>query len=468
MDNDHETMVRTRPIVVHLVHGTWAEKAPWTQPGSRFRTRLESELRELGIQTKVEFAAPQWGGQNRHSVRMAGAEKLRNDVREIAVEGTCHVLIGHSHGGLVCVLACKDGEGSIASQVDGVVCLSTPFLVFRPAPYSQWMYRGCWVAWWMLVLFGSRLVVDDFWKSLLLSLPVMLAFAAFRRWAVRHGYGDPEAISVPSSLPVPTLLIRCPGDEASGILGASLIAERVMLLLTAKVSSVWEWFDRHWLMYLLFSGLFAIAVGAAVLASVTLTGSPQALKWPAIAIASLFTLVLVVPLLFGWPLRSLIYGLSYGFDMATKGVFLDVSAESTPPGAWLLHTIFPKPPKSGLPGMAHSEPYDNDEAIDAVARWISELIVKKAVARSLLIAFAILFASATVLDAQTVQPLRSEIDNAYLTPAWPLRVTLCVSGVRDEAHRHQGNQTACETGHFHVRRSQDADGVCGNPHGRHG
>jgi hypothetical protein len=232
----------------------------------------------------------------------------------------------------------------------------------------------------MLAIFGSQLVVDGFWKGLLVSLPVVLAFTAFLKWALRHGYSDPEAISVPSSLPVPTLLIRCPGDEASGILGASLVAERVMLLLTAKVGAVWARFDRHWLMYLLFAGLSGIAVGAALLASMALSGSIQPLKWPAIALAGLFATVLVVPLLLGWPLRSLLYGLSYGFDMATKGVFLDVSAESTPPGDWLLHTIFPRRPKSGLPGMAHSEAYDNDEAIDTVARWVRDVIDKGAAA----------------------------------------------------------------------------------------
>jgi len=147
-----------------------------------------------------------------------------------------------------------------------------------------------------------------------------------------------------------------------------------MVLLTAKVASVWEWMNRHRLVYLLFAVLLGFTVSAAMFASMALSGSLEALKWPAIVLAALFALVLVVPLLLGFPSRSLLYWFSYGSDVATRGVFLDVSAESTPPGAWLVHTIFPRRFESGLPGLAHSEPYDNEEAIDIVARWVGKLV----------------------------------------------------------------------------------------------
>ncbi|KRT69815.1 MAG: hypothetical protein XU15_C0008G0039 [candidate division NC10 bacterium CSP1-5] len=376
--SDHDTATRTGRIVVHLVHGTWAENAPWTQPGSFFRERLQRRLWELEIGTEIEFTAPQWGGQNRQSVRLAGVEKVRDEVRKKASEGgvrICQLLVGHSHGGSVCFLACKDGERSIASEVDGVVCLSTPFLVFRRAPYLRWMSHACCVAWLMVAMIAARvLLVDNALKAALLSLPVLIAYAAFRAWASRYGYSEPEVITVPKSLPVPTLLIRCPGDEASGVLGASLVVERVMVLLTAKVASVWEWMNRHRLVYLLFAVLLGLTVSAAMFASMALSGSLEALKWPAIVLAALFALVLVVPLLLGFPSRSLLYWFSYGSDVATRGVFLDVSAESTPPGAWLVHTIFPRRFESGLPGLAHSEPYDNEEAIDIVARWVGKLV----------------------------------------------------------------------------------------------
>jgi len=358
-------------IVVHLVHGTWAANAPWTQAGSHFRRRLEERLRDLGIGAEIEFTSPQWGSRNRHLARLAGAEELRAEVAKSASEGVRQVLIGHSHGGSVCVLACKDADPGVARGIRGVVCLSTPFLVFRRAPYLRWMYLSCWVAWWMVAMIAAGVVVGESLPAALLSLPVPAGFAVFLAWVQRRGYRDPAPISAPASLPVPALLIRCPGDEASGVLGASLCAERILVLAAAKVASAWAWMNRHRLVYLLAAVTLGIVVGAAMLASYALSGSLEPLKWPVIVLAVLFATVLVVPLLVGWPLRALLYWSSYGFDVATRGAFLDVSAETTPPGRWSVHTIFPRPAESGGPGLAHREPYENDEAIDTIAEWVS-------------------------------------------------------------------------------------------------
>lgn len=356
-------------IIVHLVHGTWAENAPWTQPDSFFRKHLQCRLRELGIPTQIQFNAPPWGGQNRQSIRLAGAEKVRDEVRKKTSEGGVRMhqlLVGHSHGGNVCFLACKDGEESVAGEVDGVVCLSTPFLVFRRAPYMKAMFIACMVAWWMVAMFASTIIIDNVLASILLSLPVLFAFLAFFYWALRYGYNTPEVITVPESLSVPTLLIRCAGDEASGVLGASLIVERVIVFLSGKVASVWEWLNRNRFV----SFFLIVLVSITVSVSAVLSGTPAVLKWPAIVLAT----VLVVPLLLGFPSRSLLYWRSYGSDVATRGAFLDVSAEATPPGTWQVHTIFPRRSQSGLPDLAHSEPYNNEKAINIVAQWMSELV----------------------------------------------------------------------------------------------
>jgi len=121
--------------------------------------------------------------------------------------------------------------------------------------------------------------------------------------------------------------------------------------------------------------LLALFLGsAATLASIALTGSAQPLKWPAIVLVSALLLSLVT-LMAAWPLRSLIYWWSYGFDIATRGMFLRVTAEATPPGIWTLHTIHPAPGSSGL---VHSEPYGNEQAIDAIAQWVRELLAGNA------------------------------------------------------------------------------------------
>ena len=47
----------TKRIVVHLVHGTGAEGAPWTTEEEPFRAPLINELRRLDVRASVEFNA---------------------------------------------------------------------------------------------------------------------------------------------------------------------------------------------------------------------------------------------------------------------------------------------------------------------------------------------------------------------------------------------------------------------------
>lgn len=121
--------------------------------------------------------------------------------------------------------------------------------------------------------------------------------------------------------------------------------------------------------------LLALFLGsAATLASIALTGSAQPLKWPAIVLLSALLLSLVT-LMAAWPLRGLIYWWSYGFDIATRGMFLRVTAEATPPGTWTLHTIHPATSSSGL---VHSDLYRNEDAINAIAKWVGDLLAGNA------------------------------------------------------------------------------------------
>ncbi|MDH3700978.1 MAG: hypothetical protein OEU46_06670 [Alphaproteobacteria bacterium] len=375
--SDHDAGTSGDRIVFHLVHGTGAENAPWTRPDSFFRKHLQKRLRDHGLSEKIEFTAPWWGGENRHTARLSGVEKVRAEVCENVGNGKARVrqvLVGHSHGGNVCFLACKDEN--FAKKVVGAVCLSTPFLVFRRARYLRSDYLACWVAWWMVALAVAVVITNEAWKAMFLSLPVPLAFAAFYFWAYRRRYEDLEAISAPESLPVPSLLIRCPGDEASGIFGVSLVLERARVVATTKVASLWGWFKQHWIVYILFAALAGVGVAAAMFASMALTGSLDALKLPVIFLSVLFFILLVLPLLAGFPVRILLYGFSFGFDVATRGIFLAVTAETAPPGVWQVQTIHTQSSEFGAPTLtqAHSEPYNNEEAIETIALWVKRLV----------------------------------------------------------------------------------------------
>ncbi len=367
-------MSARRQVVIHLVHGTFAPDAPWTQSDSSFQKKLKCRLPELDVQ----FEAPQWGGQNQHSARLRAATKLREGIRKHATRGIPQVLIGHSHGGNACVLACRDLDGSLGGAVRGVACLSTPFLVVRHQPHAGAFATVSMLAWWTGAWVAAFFLTDDFLVAAAIIFPIVIATMGLLFWAHRNRYPKPEAMSVPESLlPVQTLLIRCPGDEASGILGASLIVDRITILVSEAGDSVGQWVNRHlWTSLSLL--LLALFLGsAATLASIALTGSAQPLKWPAIVLVSALLLSLVT-LMAAWPLRSLIYWWSYGFDIATRGMFLRVTAEATPPGRWTLHTIHPAHPAPDSSRLVHSELYGNEEAINAIAKWVGDLLADKA------------------------------------------------------------------------------------------
>jgi hypothetical protein len=175
-------------------------------------------------------------------------------------------------------------------------------------------------------------------------------------------------MSAPECVGPPVLIMRTPGDEESGGLGASLMIGRAPVIVSGKIASVWAWLDRHRFIVPLVGFLVA---STALWTTLGLTGSVTPLKWPGLGLLALLFAVLVVPLLLGFPLRALLYCVSYGCDVGTRGAYLTVTAESTPPGEWRVHTIVPKEKDDG-PGLAgsHSEPHGNEEAIDAIARWI--------------------------------------------------------------------------------------------------
>ena len=223
-------MSARRQVVIHLVHGTFAPDAPWTRSDSCFRKKLKCRLPDVD----VHFEVPQWGGQNRHSARLEGAAKLREGIREHATRGIPQVLIGHSHGGNACVLACRHLDDSLAGAVSGVACLSTPFLVVRPEPNAGLFAMVSMLAWWTGASVAAFFLTDDSLVAAAIIFPIVIATMGFLLWAHLNRYPEPKAISVPESLPGRTLLIRCPGDEASGILGASLIVDRITILVSQQ------------------------------------------------------------------------------------------------------------------------------------------------------------------------------------------------------------------------------------------
>jgi len=111
---------------VILVHGTFARGAKWTREGSALRTYLLHNL--PGPVTFHEF---DWSGWPSHIARHIAAMKLRSRLESIVAEApnALHIIVAHSHGGMVALYALRDQE--LAAEIDSIIALSTPFLVLN-------------------------------------------------------------------------------------------------------------------------------------------------------------------------------------------------------------------------------------------------------------------------------------------------------------------------------------------------
>lgn len=129
-----------RPLVVVLVHGTFAQAAEWTQPGSPLRESIQQ-----ASPLEVHFDQFGWNGRNTHEARISEGEKLLERLRDLRSKfaDARIVVVAHSHGGNVLLYAGRDD--AFASLVDEVITLATPYLEITPRdlrPYC-WLLDAC-------------------------------------------------------------------------------------------------------------------------------------------------------------------------------------------------------------------------------------------------------------------------------------------------------------------------------------
>jgi len=149
-----------RQIVVHLVHGTWgrgfasvvredlvasrgwgalcrilssASAGPlWFEPGSEFTQKVKEKVAPA-LRDDIEFHEFLWSGSNSLGARAAAADGLRTHLQTefSRTPGACHLLIAHSHGGVVAFNAVTRKGGTGGRQLDGILSLGTPYLAFE-------------------------------------------------------------------------------------------------------------------------------------------------------------------------------------------------------------------------------------------------------------------------------------------------------------------------------------------------
>ena len=141
-------MTVKRRVIVHLVHGTWGrgfvsvvrqdiedsgqwrflcrilnstkKKTLWFEQKSEFTksvlNKVDPELRDT-----IEFREFLWSGSNSMNAREFAAEGLRSHLRAAFSEApdACHLLIAHSHGGVVAFDAVtREGEQPAGNWTD--------------------------------------------------------------------------------------------------------------------------------------------------------------------------------------------------------------------------------------------------------------------------------------------------------------------------------------------------------------
>lgn len=110
-----------------LVHGTWARRASWWQPGGNFHGYLLQNVRPDLYSASDRFS---WSGGYTNARRARGARRLVSWVQQRNLEGLD--LFTHSHGGSVSMLASQQGL-----DVGKLVLLSCPVHAHKYLPDFQ-------------------------------------------------------------------------------------------------------------------------------------------------------------------------------------------------------------------------------------------------------------------------------------------------------------------------------------------
>ena len=129
-------------LAITLVHGTWGRglyrrrssrtqprrprKPGWFETGSRFRSTLKELLSNDDSDRSYSVDVFEWSGANSFIERARAATDLakRLDQQASTDPSRTQILIGHSHGGTVCMLACRE----LKAARPHLVTLATPFI----------------------------------------------------------------------------------------------------------------------------------------------------------------------------------------------------------------------------------------------------------------------------------------------------------------------------------------------------
>lgn len=350
-------MESPRPVLITLVHGTFAPGAAWTRDDSALCKALRERLPGASI------GAFPWSGRNSNRARIDAALELAQWTETRITE--CerehggpidHYVIAHSHGGNVALYACRSRH--FADHLTKLVCLSTPFLSARRRYQARLILITLVMG---LLIWGAALAVFlgvRVWVAATGAFAVLLGVAVLMkkgldRLAERAGDLAAE-LSPPTVNAKSVLIVRGDRDEATGALVSAHFP-------TAVVSLLWGWFEK------------AIRAPDRIRLQRD-TGIGRELVGLALSLGGLFLYALMalvavatIPL---FALATLPFGLRS--EMWGQSLLIEIAADVTPPGTWTVHRVrdfpFDDPRLDGV--LRHSLSYEHENAIKVILEWL--------------------------------------------------------------------------------------------------
>jgi len=423
-------------LVLTFVHGTWGRGMIWPSGDAVWTTDASTLCKSLRdrLGPDAVFRRFRWSGRNSHTARLNASKRLRDFLEEGLADSpdATHIVIAHSHGGNIALMAL--GDSNLRERIAGVACLATPFIV----AWDRNIGRGTWLivavsSFGVLFYVIHRLVLKE---PTLVAMAI--AFSLVSVFYLLGKRVKERASKLRRELtPRPlekhqVLILRSPADEASASLavfqflsqltvrlfhfGESLHLKvedlgkppRKLLWIGASAGAVA--FGIFPLLYFVSRVVFGVDLKDLVKTAVDLKDLPA--PWVLIPTFVVFTISFVIfisalktlipavprmifPRIFRpssstfdpltgellavlmWlaiPLLSILM-LPFGWQAAVANIFLNVTAETTPPGSWEIHQI--EPPTSEeigapVPPLMHKV-YENPRVQIKLGEWIETL-----------------------------------------------------------------------------------------------
>jgi hypothetical protein len=406
---------RVTPLDVTLVHGTWAARrrkwfawknAPqWYDGGSIFRSVLQFDLEDCGFDPTI--VAFKWSGQNSIFARDRAAERLATYLRSrLSAGGDRHLLIAHSHGGNIALLAVDKltrARGLAKESVDlsrlHIATLATPFLQVVDNP-SRHYFMALLIMYLSLPLLFVTILgshgtdILEFIRhntaqlqqgvfeprsllglSTLLFMTFLAAYSGFKlgqcTWysivdpsRVGDGRGVTRWLSMASNYQVGSqsalLVVRSVSDEASIALALGSLASRLSHYFDSALGSR--------LIPFLFGALIGTAL-AIVASRIWPSAFAEREFWSDFLYLALLVFLSCAAVLIGLRFLMMCLRLVFGRELFLAPHRCEIDTASAPDASQNL-TIVTLPPHHDREVELHHSIYEHPMCADLIARWL--------------------------------------------------------------------------------------------------